>query len=99
MNIAGSDGLIQVAGAGMRVATISTVRAFGVAALCRVEDGGDHVDLSLSAADARRAERIVERVFRNYPGSMAVRLWDGRTLTFGSRARVCQLHWRNTERR
>ncbi len=42
------------------------------------------MDLSLPAnAGARRAERIVSRVFRDYSGSMAVRLWDGQTLAFG----------------
>ncbi len=42
------------------------------------------MDLSLADnAGARRAERIVERVFRDYSGSMAVRMWDGRTLAFG----------------
>lgn len=45
------------------------------------------MDLSLFVnAGARRAERIVVRVFRDYPGSMAVRLWDGRTLAFGGGA-------------
>lgn len=43
------------------------------------------MDLSLSAnASSRRAERIVERMFRGYPGNMAVRLWDGRTTAFGA---------------
>lgn len=43
------------------------------------------MDLSLSAnAGAKRAERIVERMFRDYPGNMAVRLWDGRTAVFGA---------------
>ncbi len=42
------------------------------------------MDLSLTVnASARRAERIVERVFRDYPGHLAVRLWDGRMLAFG----------------
>ncbi|MHB1093940.1 class I SAM-dependent methyltransferase [Thiobacillus sp.] len=42
------------------------------------------MDLSLPAnVGARRAERIVARVFRDYSGSMAVRLWDGQTLAFG----------------
>jgi len=30
------------------------------------------------------AERIVQRVFREYPGSLAVRLWNGEVLTFGA---------------
>jgi cyclopropane-fatty-acyl-phospholipid synthase len=43
------------------------------------------MDLSLSAnASARRAERIVERMFRDYPGNMVVRLWDGQTTAFGA---------------
>jgi len=43
------------------------------------------MDLSLSAsASARRAERIVERMFRDYPGNMAVRFWDGQTVAFGA---------------
>lgn len=43
------------------------------------------MDLSLSAnASARRAERIVARVFRDYPGNMAVRVWDGQTTAFGT---------------
>jgi len=37
----------------------------------------------LTSAGASRAERIVRRVFRDYPGSMAVRLWDGQTIAFG----------------
>ena len=41
--------------------------------------------LSLPAnAGARRAERMMARVFRDYPGSMAVRLWNGQTLAFGA---------------
>lgn len=31
-----------------------------------------------------RAGRIVQRVFRDYPGNLAVRLWDGEMLEFGS---------------
>jgi len=43
------------------------------------------VDSSLSAnAGARRAERIVTRIFRDYPGSMAVRFWHGQTVAFGA---------------
>lgn len=43
------------------------------------------MDLSLSPdAGARRAERMVARVFRDYPGNMAVRLWDGQTVAFGA---------------
>lgn len=42
------------------------------------------MDLSLFAnTGTRRAECIVERLFRDYPGGMAVRLWDGRALAFG----------------
>lgn len=45
------------------------------------------MDSSLSVnTGARRAERVVERVFRDYPGNMAVRLWDGQTLVFGRSA-------------
>ncbi len=36
--------------------------------------------------DTGHARRIVERVFRDYPGSLAVRLWDGATLHFGPAA-------------
>jgi cyclopropane-fatty-acyl-phospholipid synthase len=31
-----------------------------------------------------RARQIVQRVFRDYPGGLAVRLWDGDTLTLGA---------------
>jgi len=49
-----------------------------------MDSKGGRVDLSLPAnVGARRAERIVARVFRDYSGSMAVRLWDGQTLAFG----------------
>jgi cyclopropane-fatty-acyl-phospholipid synthase len=45
------------------------------------------MDLSLSAnIGARRAERIVKRMFRDYPGNMAVRLWDDQTAAFGAGA-------------
>ena len=40
----------------------------------------------LTSAGASRAERIVRRVFRDYPGSMAVRFWNGQTLAFGGGA-------------
>jgi len=30
-----------------------------------------------------RARRIIERLFRDYPGVLAVHLWDGETLKFG----------------
>ncbi len=33
-----------------------------------------------------RARRIVQRVFRDYPGAVAVRLWNGETLNFGAGA-------------
>ncbi|BBP03081.1 hypothetical protein TPL01_25190 [Sulfuriferula plumbiphila] len=53
------------------------------------------MDLFLSAnAGAKRAERIVARVFRDYPGSMAVRLWDGQTLAFGTGAPAFTLAFR-----
>lgn len=43
------------------------------------------MELSLSAnTGARRAERILERMFQNYPGNMAVRLWGGQTAAFGA---------------
>ena len=38
---------------------------------------------SVAKAGARGAEDIVRRVFRDYPGSMAVRLWDGHALAVG----------------
>ena len=45
---------------------------------------GNRVILPLSSnAGAERAAGIVRRVFRDYLGSMAVRLWDGQTLAFG----------------
>jgi len=45
------------------------------------------MDSSLTAnTGARRAERMVARVFRDYPGSMAVRLWDGQKFAFGGGA-------------
>ena len=37
-------------------------------------------------AGARRAAGIVRRVFRDYPGEIAVRLWNGETLNFGAGA-------------
>ncbi len=37
-------------------------------------------------AGVERAAGIMRRVFRDYPGSMAVRLWDGRTLALGGGA-------------
>jgi len=53
------------------------------------------MDLPLSAnAGAKRAERIVARVFRDYPGSMAVCLWDGQTLAFGTGAPAFTLAFR-----
>lgn len=33
---------------------------------------------------AARARHIVQRVFRDYPGNLAVRLWDGSTSSFGA---------------
>ena len=48
---------------------------------------GNRVILPLSAnAGAERAAGIVQRVFRDYPGSMAVRLCDGQMLAFGGGA-------------
>jgi cyclopropane-fatty-acyl-phospholipid synthase len=45
---------------------------------------GNRVILPLSAnAGAERATGIVQRVFRDYPGNMAVRFWNGQTLAFG----------------
>ncbi len=38
---------------------------------------------SVAKAGARCAEDVVRRVFRDYPGSMAVRLWDGHALAIG----------------
>jgi len=39
-----------------------------------------------TSARAGCAERIVRRVFRDYQGSLAVRLWNGKMLTFGAGA-------------
>lgn len=39
------------------------------------------MELSTSA----RVLQIVRRVFRDYPGNLAVRLWDGATVSFGAR--------------
>jgi cyclopropane-fatty-acyl-phospholipid synthase len=48
---------------------------------------GNRVILPLPAnADAERAAGIVRRVFQDYPGNMAVRLWNGQTLAFGGGA-------------
>lgn len=37
----------------------------------------------LQGRSTNPAERLIRRIFRDYPGAMAVRLWDGRTLGFG----------------
>ncbi len=43
------------------------------------------MDFSLvPASSTTRAWQIVQRVFRDYQGSLAVRLWDGGTLSFGA---------------
>jgi len=47
----------------------------------------DLTDLAASA----RARRIVQRVFRDYRGGVAVRLWDGETLRFGAGAPLATL--------
>lgn len=48
---------------------------------------GKSVILPLSAnAGAKRAAGIVRHVFRDYPGSMAVRFWNGQTLALGGGA-------------
>ena len=45
------------------------------------------MDFSLVPAPRTvRARQIVQRVFRDYPGSLAVRLWDGDTSSFGAGA-------------
>lgn len=42
-------------------------------------------DPSLTAGRRKgSARRIVQRVFRDYPGEVAVRLWNGETLNFGA---------------
>jgi hypothetical protein len=46
-------------------------------------------------AGTRRAEGIVQGVFRDYPGSLAVRLWDDRTLAVGRGAPEFTLVFRN----
>lgn len=53
--------------------------------------------MDLSLADnpgARRVEDIVRRVFRDYSGRLAVRLWDGRILAFGNGSPECTLVFR-----
>lgn len=41
------------------------------------------------------AQRIVRRVFRDWPGRLAVRLWDGATLCFGEAPPACTLVFRS----
>lgn len=43
-----------------------------------------HQPASMELAASGRARQIVQRVFRDYPGGLAVRLWDGDTLTLGA---------------
>ena len=48
------------------------------------------MELTLSEFYTNYARRVVQRVFQDYPGSPAVRLWDGQTLTFGKgMSKVC----------
>lgn len=44
------------------------------------------MDLTLATTTNGTARRIVQRVFRDYPGKLAVRLWDGQTVAFGEGA-------------
>ncbi|HEX4940719.1 MAG TPA: cyclopropane-fatty-acyl-phospholipid synthase family protein, partial [Candidatus Kapabacteria bacterium] len=50
-----------------------------------------------AAPGARRywPVHLLQRVFRDYPGSMAVRLWDGNTLEFGTDAPRFTLNFRH----
>jgi len=51
----------------------------------QVAGPGRLLDLSpRSGRRADRARRTVRRVFRDYPGAVAVRLWNGETLNFGA---------------
>ena len=45
-------------------------------------NGNTAVPLSAATGD-RRTVDIVQRLFRDYPGRLAVRLWNGHTLAFG----------------
>lgn len=54
----------------------------------------DVIPLLSASVGAKRARRIVQRVFQDYPGSMAVRLWDSHTLVFGNRSPECILVFR-----
>ncbi len=56
--------------------------------------------MDLSLADnpsARHAAGIVQRVFRDYPGSVAVHLWDGNTLELGTGAPGFTLNFRHPQ--
>ncbi|MEW5756311.1 MAG: cyclopropane-fatty-acyl-phospholipid synthase family protein [Pseudomonadota bacterium] len=53
------------------------------------------MEFALSEVGANYAKRVVRRVFRDYPGSLAVRLWDGQTLVFGERAPEVCLNFRD----
>jgi len=48
-----------------------------------------------SRARLRWAVHLLRRVFRDYPGSVAVRLWDGNTLEFGTGAPGFTLNFRH----
>lgn len=39
----------------------------------------------ITTADANRAMRIFQLIFRNYEGNLAIRLWNGETMQLGSR--------------
>ena len=40
-------------------------------------------ELQRAQPDGFRIKRIVEQVFRNYTGSLGVRLWDGKLISLG----------------
>jgi len=44
-----------------------------------------------------RARQIAQRVFRDYPGKLAVRFWDGEVLTFGGAAPAVTLVFRDPD--
>jgi len=51
--------------------------------------GTDYPEVRTSGAAVAR--RMVRRVFRDWPGRLAVRLWDGATLCFGEQPPACTL--------
>jgi len=53
------------------------------------------MELALPEFGTNYAKRVVQRVLRDYRGNLAVRLWDGQTLTFGEGAPEVCLNFRH----